>query len=413
MSTLRWLLPSLLPAVLVAVGLYLSDKRREPPWLVVTTFLFGAAAAFVAHEIVGEAAKWTGLDIRSAAGDSGALLFLFAVAAPVREMAKVAATWPAFRSRHFDEPYDGVVYSGVAAMGFAALDSAIRLRAHPAGSLWIMRALLAVPAHLFFATLWGYSLGRVKQQKRPGAFFPMAWLVATIAHGLYAHFTFGRGPAALIALVPMLLVMGVVSGFAARDLVNRGDRPSRAPSADAGNEAGDAMYSRLSRPSMPPTSSPTSSGRGSGRASGNPPSLRAVREALTRHDQPIRLRWILFGSVVTLGAMIAGLAGSVAFGHWAHVDFSIVDERDVATTGPVAILGAGLLAAFPLSGFLIARASSVPTLLEPALATALAILATLVLLGLAAPVALVFALAFSPVAFALACAGAWVGRPAR
>ena len=32
-------------------------------------------------------------------------------------------------------------------------------------------------------------------------------------------------------------------------------------------------------------------------------------------------------------------------------------------------------------------------------------------LGLTAPVALVFALALSPIAWALACAGAWVGRP--
>ena len=46
-----------------------------------------------------------------------------------------------------------------------------------------------------------------------------------------------------------------------------------------------------------------------------------------------------------------------------------------------------------------------------ALATALAIVTTLVLLGFAAPVALVFAVAFSPIAFALACAGAWAGRP--
>jgi hypothetical protein len=55
----------------------------------------------------------------------------------------------------------------------------------------------------------------------------------------------------------------------------------------------------------------------------------------------------------------------------------------------------------------------VPTLLEPALAAGLAIIATLVLLGLAAPIAMVFALAFSPVALALACAGAWVGRVVR
>jgi hypothetical protein len=108
-----------------------------------------------------------------------------------------------------------------------------------------------------------------------------------------------------------------------------------------------------------------------------------------------------------------GLGSSIAFGHYAHVDFAAVDEHDVSTTAPVALLGAGLLAAFPVSGFFVARASGLPTLLEPALAAALAILASLVLLGLAAPIAMVFALAFSPVAFALACAGAWVGRVVR
>jgi hypothetical protein len=46
-------------------------------------------------------------------------------------------------------------------------------------------------------------------------------------------------------------------------------------------------------------------------------------------------------------------------------------------------------------------------------ATALAIVAVLILLGFAAPIALVFALAFSPIAWGLACAGAWIGRPAR
>jgi hypothetical protein len=94
-----------------------------------------------------------------------------------------------------------------------------------------------------------------------------------------------------------------------------------------------------------------------------------------------------------------------------HVDFSVVDEHDAATTAPLALLGAGLLMAFPVSGFLVARASNVPTLLEPALASALAILAVCVVLGLANPIALVFAFAFSPVAFGLSCAGAWAGLP--
>lgn len=396
LATLRWILPALIPTVLAAFAVYRSDKRREPILPMIGTFLLGMATAAIAFTIEARAAAWTGLDVRtSVAGDTGALLFLFAFAAPVREAAKVAACWPAFRSRHFDEPYDGVVYASVAAMGFAAIETALVLRGHPSGALWIGRTSLALLAHLFFSSLWGYALGRVKQLKQPGTAFPTAWLLATIGHGLYAHFVYGRGPGALVAIVPMLLIMGAVAWLAARDLKNRGDRASLELTSEMGN--------RLSRPSMVPSS---------GALSG-PPSLRAMREALTRADQPIMIRWIVLGALVTLGAMFAGLAASVAFGNWAHVDFSTVDEHDVSTTGPVALLGSGLLAAFPLSGFLVARASSLPTLLEPALGAGLAIAATLVLLGLAAPVALVFALAFSPVAFVLACAGAWVGRPVR
>jgi RsiW-degrading membrane proteinase PrsW (M82 family) len=386
LAVLRWLIPSLVPTMLAAYAVRATARRKDPPLPLIGTFVLGMIGAAVALFIQAKAAEWTGLDLRaSVSGDAGALLFIFALVEPVREAAKVAACWPAFRSRHFDEPYDGVVYAGTAALGFAAIEAAVVLHKHPVGSIWIARALLAVPAHLFFASLWGYALGRAKQLKRPGSIFPATWTLATLGHALYAHFVYGRGPGALVAIFPMLLVMATIAGFLARDLRMRGERSSRS----SGN--------RLSA-----SSSPVSSGQS--------PSLNAVREALRRADQPIRVRWIAFGALVTLGAMIAGLAGAVAFGRWAHVDFALVDEHDMSTTAPVALLGSGLLAAFPLSGFLVARASGLPTLLEPALASAAAIATTLVLLGLAAPLAMVFALAFSPVAFVLACAGAWVGR---
>jgi RsiW-degrading membrane proteinase PrsW (M82 family) len=396
-AIVRWLLLPLVPAVLVAYALWATAPRRDVWRPVAGTFVLGALFAVPAFYIQAKAAAWTGLDVRtSVAGDAGALLFLFALIAPVREAAKVAACWPAFRSSHFDDPYDGVVYAGIAAMGFSAVDGAWHLMRHATGGVWITRALLAVPAHLFFACLWGYALGRAKQVKRPGAMFPATWIAATLGHAFYTHFVYGRGPGALVAVVPMLAAMGGIAFLMARDLRARGDRPSR---------AGDPAFG--GRLSLPATSSQRPE------ASLRPPSLRTVRDALRRADQPIRLRWIVIGTLVTIGAMLVGLSGSIAFGHYAHVDFAAVDEHDVSTTAPVALLGAGLLAAFPVSGFLVARASGLPTLLEPALAAALAILASLVLLGLAAPIAMVFALAFSPIAFALACAGAWVGRVAR
>lgn len=385
LPSLRWIGPALVPALLLLGLIHFSDRRREPAPLVVLVFLLGGGAKALTAWAEGRAAAWTGLAIDAqSAGVAGGVLFLFGFAAPVREAAKVAAVWPAFRSRYYGDPLDGVVYSTAAALGFAAVEGALSLQVHPFGGLWLARAALALPAHVFFACCWGYALGRAKRVKRPGAIFPAAWIVATALHGLYAHLVYGRGSGALVGTLPLLLAMIVPTLFAVRDLRARADRSSRTS----------MLLERVS--SLYVVSSP--------------PSLRTVREAMRREGQPITVRWIFFGVLVTIGTMTAGLALSIAFGHWAHIDFSIVDEHDVTTTAPVALLGAGLLLAFPVSGYLVARASNLPTLLEPAVAAGLAIVLSLAMLGLAAPVALVFALAFSPIAWALACAGAWVGR---
>jgi RsiW-degrading membrane proteinase PrsW (M82 family) len=386
LATLRWLLPAILPAVLFAVLVHRTDARREPPWLVVLTFVLGSVAALLSLLIVGRAAGLTGLDVRvSAAGESGALVFLFFVVAPAQEAGKVAAAWPAFLSKHFDEPYDGVVYAAASALGFAAVENGFILHAHPTGGIWLARAMLALPAHVFFACLWGYALGRAKQSKVRIPIFPPAFVATIIAHGLYAHFVYGRGPGALLAVTPLLAVMGVVVWLLARDLRMRGDRPSRAPSSG-----------RLSRLSMVAT----------------PPSLSAVRSALRRADEPLKVRWVLFGAFVTIGAMIVGLGAGVLGAHALKVDLSTVDEHDVGAAAPVLLLGVGLLASFPTSGWLIARAAGVRTLLEPALACVLALVITLVGLGIAAPFTVVFGLALSPIAWVLACVGAWIGREA-
>ncbi len=383
---LSWLLPALVPSLLLLGVVYASDRRREPWYVVVPTFVLGGITGYGAIYLQKRAQAWTGLDLRSdVAGNAGALLFIFAFVAPVRELAKVMAMWPAFRSRHFDEPLDGVVYAAAASLGASCVQSAHMFQNHPFGLVWGLRAVLSLVANVFFACVWGYALGRVKQKKSVGSLFVLAWIAATFSHGLYIHLVLGRGAAAMVGVVPLLLAMALLTFFGYRDLKSRGD-------SREGRQSG-----LLERVSMQYLSAP--------------PSLRSVQEAMRKDGQPLTLRWVAFGTLVTLGAMFTGIALAVIFGHYAEVDFSRVDESDVTTTGPVALLGSGLLAAFPLSGYLIAKASSLHTLLEPALATAVALVLTMVALGAAAPVALVFALAFSPIALSLAVAGAWVGRP--
>ena len=388
LATLRWLLPSALPLVLLAAVAIRTDSRREPRWLVVVTFLLGAAFGLAALLVIERAGAMTGSDVRvSSAGEAGALLFIFLVAAPVQEAAKVAAAWPALLSKHIDEPYDGVVYAAAASLGFAAVENGFMLRAHPAGGIWIARALLALPSHVFFACVWGYALGRARHTRVRVPIFPAAFVAAIAARGLYAYFVYSRGPGALWAVSPLLAAMGVVVWLLGRDLRERhaswaGELP---PSS--------RLWARWS-------------------TAARPPSVAAVRAALTRADQPLKARWVLFGALVTLGAMLAGLVGGVFAARALGIDLSTVDERDVGAAAPALLLGAGLLASFPTSGWLIARAAGVGTLLEPALAALLALIITVVALGFLAPVAVVFGLALAPLAWVLSCVGAWVGRVA-
>jgi RsiW-degrading membrane proteinase PrsW (M82 family) len=384
LATLRWLLAALLPVALGGVlvrAASRTDARREPPALVATTFALGAAAAGIATLLIGRAASLTGLDVRvSEAGQGGALIFLFFVVAPLHEAGKVAAAWPALLLKHVDEPYDGVVYAAASALGFSSVLCAVVLREHPTGALWVARALLALPAEVFVACLWGYALGRAKHAKGGVSLFPGAFALAVGIHGLYAYFVYGRGPGALLAVTPLLAAMGTIAWLLGRDLRAR---PVRSPSSK--------KTGRLS--SMRP-----------------PPSLSAVRAALKKADEPVKLRWIVYGAFVTLGGMIAGIAAGIVAAHALRIDLSAVNEHDVRAASPVLLLGVGLLASFPTSGWLIARGAGVRTLLEPALATVLALVMTLVGLGFAAPFTVVFALALSPVAWLLSCIGAWAGR---
>lgn len=350
----------------------------------VATFVLGALGAALALYLTHRAAALTGLDVRvSAAGQTGALVFLFFVVSPLQEAAEVASVWPAMTLKRFDQPFDGVVYATCSALGFAAVENVVVLYTHPTGAIWIARTLLALPARVFCACLWGYALGRSKRGRHP--LFPGAFVVALLAHGLYSHFVYGRGPGAVFAVTPLLAAMGFLSWFLGRDLALRAAAPRSIPPS--------SRRGRLSRLS-------------------HPPSLASVQAAMRADDEPIRLVWILFGALATFGAMIVGIAAGVFAAHALHVDLARIDEHDAAASAPVLLLGVGLLASFPVSGWLVARAAGVHTLLEPALAAVLALALTLVTLGFAAPFTVVFALAVSPIAWLLSCIGAWLGRAA-
>jgi len=334
----------------------------------------GAAAAYAERLIL----RWTELSFdASHGGAASALLAVFLLAAPLEEGLKVLAIWPLYSAHRLTSPRLGLSYAACAACGFAAAESAALVLFEDASALGVARVVVSQPAHVFFAGVWGYALG--SGRGFAGGWFTLAWFVAMLLHGLYDHIVFGRGPGLLIVATPLLAFMALGGWLALRDVAPR------------------------DRISLPPSMRPLFA------ALPEPPSLGAMRNLLRRTDRPLMLHWIAIGTLVTMGLMITLIALAVWTGHRMGLDFATADEADVRSSGPLALLGTAVLAAFPIAGFLVARASAAHSVLEPALAAGIAIAVVVALLSVTAPMAVVFALAVAPVAFALACGGAWFG----
>jgi PrsW family intramembrane metalloprotease len=367
-----------------------EPQRNARSLVALGTFAVGALLFVPAWRAEGWLALWAGLDERTTTTtDLQALVYAFFVVAPLEQGLTVAAVGPAWRTRYFEAKLDGVIFASAAALGFITAHNVELVLAHGTGWLVLGRALLAVPAHLFFAASWGYALGReaLTSSQQGGAkrglggrAFKVTWVIAVLFNGLYDHLVFDRGPSALLGALPMLVAMTAVSGVGARELL----KPPE----------GARSLRRRFLPAIAPTS------------------MRAVREALTRSERPVMVTWIGIGALVTTGVMTVAIACAVLLGHRFGIDFTAVDRGESSNTSslaPLVLLAAAALLAFPFAGYLVARASSTRSVLEPAIAAGLAIAGSLVLLGLAAPVAVVFATAFAPVAFGLACIGAWMG----
>lgn len=170
----------------------LDPIDKEPAGLLVKLVVLGALAALIAGvlEQVGMSAfgLLSGLDERSL---GFSLLSDFVVVGVIEEGCKyllmAQATWnhPAFDCR-----YDGVVYAVYASLGFAALENVQYGLTYGTGVL-MSRALMAIPAHMGFAVLFGILYGQAKylavRGHRAGsaACIACGYVLSVLLHGLY------------------------------------------------------------------------------------------------------------------------------------------------------------------------------------------------------------------------------------
>jgi len=170
------------------------DKfHPEPRSLIIRTFILGLAVAvpvavievFLYPEFNGTAQGPMSLML--------AAYLSFIVAGFPEELGKfLVVRLSMYRSQHFDEPIDGLVYSSTAALGFASIENFVYLLSL-GWEVILLRGFVSTLAHVFFSALWGYPLalyktGRIKSR----ALIWVGLLASMIAHGVFNFLLFAQ-----------------------------------------------------------------------------------------------------------------------------------------------------------------------------------------------------------------------------
>ena len=155
--SILYIIVAVVPGIILLIYVYSQEHvDPEPTSLIIKLLVFGVFSAVIAVvlEQVGEGILRHYLVEGSVAY---IIVFTFFIVGTVEEGVKYIflklGTW---RNPHFNYKYDGIVYSVAVSLGFAGFENIgyiFRYGLLVAGQ----RAVLAVPAHVGFAVLWGYS----------------------------------------------------------------------------------------------------------------------------------------------------------------------------------------------------------------------------------------------------------------
>ncbi len=179
---------ALLPAVVLMIIIIIRDKEQpEPPRLLAKGVFFGILSAF-ASLAISTPLLASGLVPSTYHNSIEAVFHSFGAAAIPEETAKLAFLWLLLRNnKYFDEHLDGIVYAVCIGLGFAAFENIQYV--FNAGDNWaftaILRGLLSVPAHFFFAVLMGYYYSLVHFGHNPRRNAVLVLFAPILAHGIF------------------------------------------------------------------------------------------------------------------------------------------------------------------------------------------------------------------------------------
>ena len=184
------------PAALLFYFFWVRDRWEREPWPLLWALIGLGCLSVIPAAIIEIAFSGLEFDVKTL---GQAFTGAFLVAGLTEETVKFVFVYLyTRRARHFQEEYDGIMYTVAVGLGFAFLENILYVGSALVtgqGSLEIAiaRAFTAVPSHALDGVIMGYFLGRAHFMDDPADKLKANFqgiLYAVLFHGLYDFFAF-------------------------------------------------------------------------------------------------------------------------------------------------------------------------------------------------------------------------------
>lgn len=203
------LVVSILPALIIAVLVYVYvDKyEKEPTSQILLTFFVGVALSLLAYFIEEYIHKH-----HSNYGSNILLTFaygFYGVSLPEEVLKLIGVMAFPFRSKHFNEPLDGIIYTVMLGMGFATVENILYGYIYGLETI-LVRSFTAIPAHGVFAIIMGYYVGKFKFSHINFSGLTKGVVLVIFFHGVYDFFIIQHISDVLLLGSLVVLALGIV-----------------------------------------------------------------------------------------------------------------------------------------------------------------------------------------------------------
>lgn len=193
------LLTAIAPVLAIALFVYWRDEHeKEPIRLLWRSYYLGALG------VIPTLLLSTVVDAAGLNNNSDSLVFSFISVmlgiALIEEVSKYfGVRWFIYKKESFNEPYDGIIYCVMAALGFATIENILYVMEGGMG-VAVGRAIFAVPGHAIDGVFIGYFLGIQKHHNRKGYEY-IGLAAAVLFHTVYDFLLFNAEKENLFILV--------------------------------------------------------------------------------------------------------------------------------------------------------------------------------------------------------------------